>query len=195
MGVQAARKVNRETVGGAQVTNPIVGWASRPSRRYTTKLWMAVLLITMAVLLLAAGCGDRSGNSEPGRDAHGRIILDFWNGFTGLDCKTMQGMVDQFQRENPDIKVRMQIIPWGLFFVLLFFLFVFGCVPDVFIVHAARLPEFASFGKLRPVSDLLASTSPRLTSSDFAPKPWSATFYNGVQYALPLDTHPEGLYY
>src|SRR3569833_474394 len=142
MGVQAARKVNRETVGGAQVTNPIVGWASRPSRRNTTKLWIAVLMITMAVLLLAAGCGDRSGNSEPGRDAHGRIILDFLNGFTGPDGKTMQGMVDQFQRENPDIKVRMQIIPWGTYYDKLTLSLAYGGAPDVFIVHAARLHEF-----------------------------------------------------
>jgi len=152
------------------------------------------LIIAVALIAMATGCGDdrTSGHSV---DPSSKIVLDFWNGFTGPDGKTMEAIVSQFERDNPDIKVRMQIIPWGTYYDKLTLSLAYGGAPDVFIVHAARLPEFASFGKLHPVGDMFASTTPALTASDFAPRPWAATFYNGVQYALPLDTHPGGLYY
>jgi multiple sugar transport system substrate-binding protein len=89
----------------------------------------------------------------------------------------------------------MQIIPWGTYYDKLTLALAYGGAPDVFIVHAARLPEFASFGALRPLADRYAERKPAFQPSDFAPVPWHASFYKGVQYALPLDTHPCGLYY
>jgi hypothetical protein len=55
---------------------------------------------------------------------------------------------------------------------------------------AARLAEFASFDKLRPLDDFFASSRPPLGAEDFAPVPWKATFYQGRQVAFPLDVHP-----
>ncbi len=161
--------------------------AARRSARFLLTPLLAIFFV-----LAFAGCGDR-GKSD---DSHGGpLVIDFWNGFTGPDGKTMEAIVSQFEKDNPDIKVRMQIIPWGTYYDKLTLSLAYGGAPDVFIVHAARLPQFASFGKLRPFTDLYASTQPHLTASDFAPVPWNATFYHGVQYALPLDTHPQGMYY
>ena len=150
----------------------------------------------MVAIVGTAGCGDLpSTGAGAGKTGNGKIVLDFWNGFTGPDGKTMQGIVTQFQKDNPDIIVHTQIIPWGTYYDKLTLSLAYGGAPDVFIVHASRLPEFASFGKLHRVGDLLATANPPLKSTDFAKVPWGATFYNGTQYALPLDTHPAGLYY
>jgi len=88
--------------------------------------------------------------------ADGRIVLDFWNGFTGPDGKTMEKMVHRFEERNPQIDVQMQIIPWGTYYDKLTLSLAYGGAPDLFVVHAARLPEFASFGTLRPLGDLYA---------------------------------------
>lgn len=122
-------------------------------------------------------------------------MLDYWNGFTGPDGKTMEMLVEQFQRDNPDIRVKMQLIPWGTYYNKLTLALAYGGAPDVFICQANRMPEFASFDTLRPLKDLYGSAQPPLTKAQFAEAPWRATFYNGVQYALPLDVHPMGMYY
>src|SRR5262245_40702988 len=74
-------------------------------------------LLLAACLLLAAsltGCGHH--RSHAGRTADGRLILRFWNGFTGPDGKTMEALVARFGRVHPEIEVRMQIIPWGTYY-------------------------------------------------------------------------------
>lgn len=150
-----------------------------------------------AVLVLAclSGCASRSSNSGSGRTADGKVLLNFWNGFTGPDGHAMEKMVTRFHKANPDIQVRMQVIPWGTYYDKLTLALAYGGAPDVFVMHAGRLPEFQAFDTLQPLTEWYASSQPTLSEKYFAPVPWRATFYQGKQYALPLDVHPIGLYY
>jgi multiple sugar transport system substrate-binding protein len=155
--------------------------------------WLCWFLLSA---LLSVGCARRelSAKGEARAEA-GPMVLDFWNGFTGPDGKTMERMVAQFQQENPDVRVRMQIIPWGTYYDKLTLSLAYGGAPEVFVVHAARLPEFASFGVLKPLDSLFAASRSTLPTVDFAPVPWRASFYAGRQVGFPLDVHPLGLYY
>jgi multiple sugar transport system substrate-binding protein len=143
--------------------------------------------------LLTAGCS--SGPRQHELDDQGRIVIRFWNGFTGPDGKTMEALVRRFRAQNPDVVVRTQIIPWGTYYDKLTLALAYRGGPDVFVLHAGRLPEFASFGTLQPLGPLLAASAAPLGAADFASVPWRASFYQGTQYALPLDVHPVGLYY
>ncbi len=151
-------------------------------------------LSAAALSVLPAGCGRRSATGS-GRGADGKITIRFWNGFTGPDGKTMEALVKRFQAANPDVAVKMQIIPWGTYYDKLTLSLAYGGAPDVFVTHAARLPEFAEYEALRPLADFYASDTTPLQESDFAPIPWQGSFYKSVQYGLPLDVHPLGLYY
>lgn len=153
---------------------------------------VTMALMAILVLLLAGGCGKSHPDAAFDR---GKIVIDFWNGFTGPDGQTMTRMVNQFQKDNPDIEIRMQLIPWGTYYDKLTLSLAYGGAPDVFILQAARFPEFASYKTLRPLTDFYATAEPALGAHDFSPVPWHESFYQGVQYALPLDTHPIGLYY
>lgn len=145
--------------------------------------------------LSLVGCARRGGDAPGVEKVGNKIVLDFWNGFTGPDGKTMEKIVKQFQAQNPDVRVRMQIIPWGTYYDKLTLSLAYGGAPEVFIMHAARLPEFASFKTLQPLDSLFAGAKPPLTAEKFAPVPWKATFYESQQLAMPLDVHPIGLYY
>ena len=156
------------------------------------RFFVALCLCLFAVVSLS-GCQQ---SKTPGIEKVGnKIVIDFWNGFTGPDGKTMEKMVAQFQKENPDVMVRMQIIPWGTYYDKLMLSLAYGGAPEVFIVHAARMPEFAAFDTLQPLDAQFASAQPPLRKTEFAPVPWQASFYDGKQLALPLDVHPLGLYY
>jgi multiple sugar transport system substrate-binding protein len=152
---------------------------------------LAALVLLLALLL--SGCARRERTSALGT-ASGKIVLDFWNGFTGPDGKTMERIVRQFQKENPDVGVRMQLIPWATYYDKLTLSLAYRGAPDVFVVHAGRLPEFASFDTLQPLDALMAAAEPPLPKERFAPAPWNASFYAGKQVALPLDVHPIVLY-
>jgi multiple sugar transport system substrate-binding protein len=154
-----------------------------------------VLVALGLVGLVVSGCIRGRVGGGPLRDAQGRTVIDFWNGFTGPDGKMMERIVRQFKKENPDIEIRMQIIPWGTYYDKVTLSLAYGGAPEVFIMHAGRLPEFASFDVLAPLDSLYATMQPPLKAEEFAPAPWEASFYQGRRYGLPLDVHPWGLYY
>lgn len=151
------------------------------------------LCFALSVFALS-GCQTSAPNADspaPGAP----IVLNFWTGFTGPDGKTMDVLVKQFRRENPGIQVKMQTIPWGTYYDKLTLSLAYGGAPDVFVVHAVRLPQFESFETLEPLTAHYAQSAPALSEAEFAPVPWRATFYRGKQYAVPLDVHPLGMYY
>jgi multiple sugar transport system substrate-binding protein len=107
----------------------------------------------------------------------------------------MEALVRQFEAANPDVQVRMQIIPWGTYYDKLTLSLAYGGAPELFVLHAARMPEYATYEVLRPLEDLTRADAHPLTAADFAPAPWQASLYKGRQLGLPLDVHPYGLYY
>ncbi|WP_125206082.1 ABC transporter substrate-binding protein [Capsulimonas corticalis] len=158
------------------------------------RLFRCCINATVTILLAATLSGCRpAGNATP--EAGGKTVINFWNGFTGPDGKTMGKMVAQFEQENPDVQVNMQLIPWGTYYDKLTLSLAYGGAPDVFIMQAARFSEYASFHTLKPLSGQYQSDKTPLGAQDFAPVPWRESYYQGVQYALPLDIHPIGLYY
>lgn len=143
----------------------------------------------MASAAAISGC-----RSEHRTHPQARVItLEFWNGFTGPDGTTMERIVRRFNREHKAVRVRMQIIPWGTYYDKVTLGLAYGGAPDVFVLHASRLPEYAASEAVSPMDDLVARGE--LAESDFAPRSWAAASWKGKQCAIPLDCHPIGLYY
>jgi multiple sugar transport system substrate-binding protein len=160
---------------------------------------MTAARLATPAAMLTVGCTGQAGRQAQRATSaanNGVTELRFWNGFTGPDGKAMEALIRRFQAENPDVRVRMQIIPWGTYYDKITLSLAYGGAPDLFIMHAGRLPEFASFGTLRPLADLYAGLDEvARDAARFAPIPWEASFYENKQLALPLDVHPIGLYY
>jgi multiple sugar transport system substrate-binding protein len=143
----------------------------------------AIKAMVAAALPAMAGFGAR-------RD--GRIVLRFWNGFTGPDGTTTLALVRQFNRENPDLELRMQRIEWPVYYRKLYVAGLGGRAPEVFVLHTDSLRRFAEAGMVRPIDDLVASGFP---VSDIDRNVWQAAGLGGKQYGLPIDVHPLCLYY
>src|SRR5690606_2239834 len=99
----------------------------------------------------------------------GQLQLIYWHGLTGADGVTMQAMVEQFTADNPDISVRIEAMPWNIYFDKLLTAMVSGSPPDVFIVREFENAGFARQGVLRDSSDLYASGGGPLPDEDFKP--------------------------
>ena len=148
-----------------------------------------LIALGLAALCLVTMAGCRNRTQSTGQT----MTLEFWNGFTGPDGKTMEKIVRRFNAEHPNIRVRMQIIPWNTYYDKVTLSLAYGGAPDVFILHASRLPEYADCESISRIDDLVSS--PKFPSSDFTPRAWAAAHWKNKQYALPLDCHPIGMYY
>lgn len=124
----------------------------------------------------------------------GQLQLIYWNGLTGSDGVTMQAMVGQFVADNPDISVRMESMPWNIYFDKLLTAMVSGSPPDVFIVREFENAGFARQGVLRDSSDLYTSGGGSLPDEDFKPELLERLDYEGVRYGVPLDNLGWGIW-
>ena len=156
----------------------------------TARLRKTLCVLALAGLVLTAGCQRSSNNAARQGEP---ITLAFWNGFTGPDGTTMERIVRAFNASHPNIRVRMQIIPWATYYDKLTLGLAYGGSPDVFIVHVNRFAEYANYGAFEDINALV--TEPGFPAEDFASIPWNAAVWRAKRYAIPLDCHPVGLYY
>lgn len=141
----------------------------------------------MLALALLAGCARPEASA-------GKVTIRFWHGFTAKDGETMLEIVRRFNRENPEIEVRVQRIPWGTYYNKLFVAGLAGRAPDVFVCHASRLARLERGGFVAPVDELLR-TQGGLDVSDLDAGVWRGVELNGHHLGVPLDVHPMGLFY
>ena len=122
------------------------------------------------------------------------VRVRFWNGFTGPDGRTMLRLIQRFNQENADAHVLMQRMDWATYYNKLFVAGLGGRAPEVFVIHVANLPRFHRAGFIRPVDDLLAGRHP-FDPNVLDASCWRAVEFGGRHLGVPLDVHPQGLYY
>ncbi|AGZ46189.1 ABC transporter substrate-binding protein [Actinoplanes friuliensis] len=121
------------------------------------------------------------------------VALAFWNGFTGGDGPVMKALVDRFNSENPNIKVTMNVYEWADYYQKVPAAVSTGNGPDLGIMHVEQVATNAARGVVLPLDDVAASL--QLNEADFSPPVWRAGVYNNKRYAIPLDVHPQGMFY
>jgi multiple sugar transport system substrate-binding protein len=141
-----------------------------------------------------AGGGGGGGQFGSGKEYSGPAVsLAFWNGFTGGDGPFMRKLVDQFNSENQNIKVSMNVLRWEDFYPKVPTAVSSGNGPDIAIMHIDQLATNAARRVIIPVDEV--ATVLELQQDDFAPAVWQAGVYKEQRYGLPLDVHPLLFYY
>jgi len=108
-------------------------------------------LLTLALTLPTIAGGLASGCTRGGGK---KIVVRFWNGFTGPDGRTMLRMVQHFNANNPDVEVLMQRMDWATYYNKLFVSGLGGRAPEVFVLQTHSVPRFARANFVRGVDDL-----------------------------------------
>ncbi|MFI6599567.1 ABC transporter substrate-binding protein [Nonomuraea sp. NPDC050536] len=141
---------------------------------------MRLALAVLAVLPLAA-CGSGSTKDGP-------VTLTYrlWDDQqkVGYD-KVMAG----FEKANPNIKVKIEVMPYDDYWTKLTADAVAGSAPDVFWMSPGYFPEFATKGVLADLGPL------GLDTSKYHPNVVSSNTYNGKLYGVPKDWGMPGLLY
>ena len=148
-------------------------------------------------MLLALSMGttfaqDATATPAPIVLGTGSIQISMWDGLTGSDGSTMNQMEAKFVEENPDYTIVDEEINWDTLYPKLQAAFVANTPPDVFIVHVAEIPQYASLGVLQSNDDLFDTNGGPLPAADFAEPAFSNTLIDGEHYGVLLDNHGFG---
>jgi multiple sugar transport system substrate-binding protein len=132
------------------------------------------LALLLSAALAAAACGR---GAEPGV-----TTIEFWA--LGREGEAVRALVPEFERAHPDVRVRVQQIPWSAAHEKLLTAWVGGALPDAFQLGVTWIAEFASVGALAPLDARIAASA-ALPRDDFFPGLLEATRYAGATYAVP----------
>ena len=118
----------------------------------------------------------------------GQVVLDYWNGLTGDDGVIMIKIVQKFAQANPEVTIKMQRIPWGIYFEKLLPAMVAGAGPDVFILHApGEVNEWVRKDVLMVLDDMFDTGM--LPKDDFDEMVLDGCTYEGHVVAVPMDAY------
>ena len=151
-------------------------------------------ILTVALAAALVLCAGWWVWGRGGGGVGGAVTVRFWNGFTGPDGRTMLRMVKRFNRENPDVHVLMQRMDWATYYNKLFVAGMGERAPEVFVIHVANLPRFHRAKFIHPVDDLAAADG-GFDARSLDASCWDAVAFGGRHLGIPLDVHPQGLYY
>lgn len=132
------------------------------------------------ILLLGAGCrhGDATGTTE----------LRFWA--MGSEGEQVQQLLPAFAAAHPEVRVRVQQIPWSAAHEKLLTAFVGGTMPDVFQVGTTWTAELVALGALQPLDARLGGAD-----ADQFPGIAAANRIDGRTWALPWYVDTRILFY
>jgi multiple sugar transport system substrate-binding protein len=139
---------------------------------------------SVAALLVTAGC--RSGTPQ------GITEVQLWA--MGREGEVVERMLPAFEREHPDVRVRVQQIPWSAAHEKLLTAYVGEAMPDVFQAGNTWLPEFVAVGALERLDERIArSTS--LDAADYFPGILDTNVIDGATYGVPWYVDTRLLFY
>src|SRR5690606_3407977 len=124
----------------------------------------------------------------------GDTNISFWNGLTGSDGVTLNEMLVDFVAANPEISVTTEIIPWNTLYTKLQAAFVAGTPPDVFLLHAADVPQFAGYVVLNALGLWYTSGGGRCRGRATSGMSLNGMNADGTVYGIPLDNNGRALW-
>ena len=135
------------------------------------------------VILSMAGCGG------PRRV---RTTLRFWA--MGREGEVVQELLTDFERENPDVRIRVQQIPWSAAHEKLLTAYVGRSTPDLAQLGNTWIAEFAALRALEPLDTYLISDGP-IERAAYFQGIWDTNVIDGITYGIPWYVDTRVLFY
>ncbi|MBO5434236.1 sugar ABC transporter substrate-binding protein [bacterium] len=139
---------------------------------------MHKIVIAVILVMLSCGCTKKETATV--------IQFSSWGSKSEIDI--LKPILNDFEKENPNIKVDFMHIPQN-YFQKIHLLFASNTAPDVIFLNNHYLPIYANAGLLEDLSDS------ELITKKFYNKSIEALSYNNKIYAIPRDISNLVVYY
>jgi ABC-type glycerol-3-phosphate transport system substrate-binding protein len=143
----------------------------------------------LSALLVAAVLGGCARPAD--RTADGRVIVHYWEKWSGFEADAMQAVVDDFNRSQHRIEVRLLSVS-GVDTKLLMAT-ASGHPPDVAGLWSENIPDFSEKGALTPLDGGLAKAG--LGADHYIPLYWKLCRHRGFTWGLPTTPGCVALFY
>lgn len=147
---------------------------------------LSVLTVTALCGALAACGSGGDGETADSRETSGGepVTIEFWSWVPGI-----QGAVDLWNAENPDVQVELTEIAAADQAKLATAVDA-GTGPCVAQLSQHQLPDYVVNGRAVDITEYVGDAEDEFTESS-----WGVSSFDGTVYAVPQDTGPLGLYY
>lgn len=139
-------------------------------------------LALLTSLILLCACAPRGGPQA----------LRFW--VMGREGEVVAQLLPEFERRNPDIRVRLQQIPWTAAHEKLLTAFAGDALPDLCQLGNTWVPEFVALHALERLDSQVAA-SPVVMANDYFPGIWDTNVIGGHLYGIPWYVDTRLLFY
>ncbi|MDH6364282.1 multiple sugar transport system substrate-binding protein [Enterococcus sp. PF1-24] len=148
-----------------------------------------IVLGMAAVTTLAtlSACGSKEEKSSDGNTT---LTFQIWD---KNQQPGMEKMAEAFTKENPEIKVKVEVTPWDQYWTKLQASASGGEMADLFWMHPDQVYNFASGDALLDLTDYIADS--KLEMADFPSYIGDGFNIEGQQLAIPKDYGTLGLWY
>jgi multiple sugar transport system substrate-binding protein len=139
---------------------------------------------TAALIMATAACG--SGDDSGSNDKNAAVTLSYaiWD---KNQVAAMQQLASAFTKENPNIRVDVQLTPWETYWTKLKAAATGGAAPDVFWMNGPNFQLYATNGVLAPLGDYDTGNYPKSLVDLYT--------VDGKRYGMPKDFDTVGLWY
>ncbi len=155
----------------------------------------AVLSVLLLISMALAGCGGMAASPEAKSEAETssgtskkadrkKITFAIWD---EVQQPVFEDIVKEFEKENPEIDVTLQLTPWSQYWTKLDAAMGAGTAADIFWMNTF-MPKYANAGVLEPLDSYIEKD--KMDMSNYEEVVADMYNYNNVQYGLPkgMDT-------
>jgi len=144
--------------------------------------WMAKLALGVGLALALTSCA-RDGDADP---------LVFWT--IGREGEAIAKLIPDFEREYPQIHVKVQQLPLTAAHQKLLTAIAGGSTPDISQLGNTWIPEVAALNALEPLQQRVAQ-SKVIQPDDYFASIWSTNIIDGTLYGVPWYVDTRLLFY
>ncbi|MGE5681096.1 MAG: extracellular solute-binding protein, partial [Bacillota bacterium] len=132
----------------------------------------------MILLLIVPGC--KSPQNE-------QRVINFWA--MGAEGEQVQKLIPEFERRNPGIKVKVQMIPWTTAQEKLISAFASDNTPDACQLGNTWIPQFSAIGAISGLDQWLENSA-TIRKENYFEGIWNTNIIDGKVYGIPwyIDT-------
>ena len=118
---------------------------------------VAATAAVLAAGMALAGCGSSNGGSgDVQKTADGKVKITMWHGFSEADGKTLESIVDDFNKSQDKYEIDAQLQPWSTIGETMVTKVTTGDGPDFVTTGADNGQGWSIDGTFQCVSDFYA---------------------------------------
>lgn len=149
---------------------------------------LAKLCSLLATAALLAGCEQKSDSPSPGK-----TLVRYARWGLPEEIRAEEGLLKVFEKENPDIQVKIEYCSWGEYWNKLQAQMAAGSAPDVFLLNGGYANDYAARGQLENLRPWLEKDT-SVSLSAFYPQTVDIFQFDNGLWGMPRDCNTVAMY-